>query len=193
MTEIPPRGPALRGVPMILSFDVDCGELVPGHRFVARGLSGPVELTHPDDEDWPDLGEYPADGDSDGVLVEGAGPWPVGPGGYTGFSLEYELAPGVTEDEERSGSSFRFIVGISYAADVELPWEPTDGGAIACGQGGATTHGSRGDWPLPSAASVLTFTLTPVKVDGFQYDTPAGDLVVDLRRSAAQWRPKAKT
>jgi hypothetical protein len=36
---------------MILIFDVDCGELVPGHHFIARGLGGPFRLPIPDDWD----------------------------------------------------------------------------------------------------------------------------------------------
>jgi hypothetical protein len=42
---------------MIVSFDVDCGELLPGHRFVARGLAGPCRLPIPDEWDG-DSAEY---------------------------------------------------------------------------------------------------------------------------------------
>jgi hypothetical protein len=30
---------------MLLIFDVDCGELVPGHHFIARGLGGPFRTS----------------------------------------------------------------------------------------------------------------------------------------------------
>jgi hypothetical protein len=158
---------------MILSFDVDCGELVPGHHFIARGLAGPYQLGIP--VDW--------DGDSTeyAKMLEFADA-----GGYPGFSLEYELVPGVPA-AEREGNFFRYLVGISYGADVQLPWEPSDGGAIAPFEGGETTHGSRGDWPLPPEAKVLTFSLFGVGPSGFSDDNPAGALVVDLVRGDAAW------
>jgi hypothetical protein len=161
---------------MILSFDVDCGELVSGHHFIARGLGGPYRLPIPTRGDW--------DGDSADharmLEFDEAG-------GYPGFSLEYELVPGV----KPAGDFFRYLVGVSYTADVELPWFPNDGGAIAPFEGGDTTHGSRGDWPLPPDATVLTFTIAGVGADGFpDYESPGGDLVVDLVRGDAAWRPR---
>jgi hypothetical protein len=110
-------------------------------------------------------------------------------GGYPGFSLEYELVPGV-DPVQSGGNLFRYLVGVSYTADVELPWFPTDGGAIAPFEGGDATHGSRGDWPLPPDATVLTFSLAGVDAAGFaDHDNPAGDLVVDVTRGTAVWRP----
>jgi hypothetical protein len=39
VTPIPERGPFVPAhEEMLVSFDVDCGELVDGHRFIARGL-----------------------------------------------------------------------------------------------------------------------------------------------------------
>jgi hypothetical protein len=35
-------------------------------------------------------------------------------GGYPGFSLEYELVPGVSA-AEAGGDFFRYLVGVSYA------------------------------------------------------------------------------
>ncbi|GLY15663.1 hypothetical protein Kisp01_26780 [Kineosporia sp. NBRC 101677] len=69
---------------MLQAFDVDCGELVPGHNFIARGLAGPYELTVPQEWDG-DAGEY------EQMLEYLDG------GGYPGFSLEYELAPAVVD------------------------------------------------------------------------------------------------
>ena len=174
--EVPPRGGAFIGRPMILVFDVDCGELVPGHHFIARGLGGPFRLPIPDHWDG-DSAEY-----EQMLEFEEAG-------GYPGFSLEYELMPGVSAGEA-GGNFFRYLVGVSYAADVKLPWWPSDGGAIAPFEGGAATHGSRGDWPLPPDATVLTFTLAGVDAAGFaDHDNPAGDLVVDVARGTAGWYP----
>jgi hypothetical protein len=142
---------------MLLSFDIDCGYLIEGHRFIARGL---------EDNGMVDFAEVTA----------------------PAFSLEYELVPGV---QSFDGSLFSFIVGISYQADVPLPFEPTDGGAIAPAQGGPSTHGSRGSWPLPRNARVLRFTLTAIDAaTGFESDQPDGVLVVDLGEGTARWEPK---
>lgn len=160
----------------MLSFDVDCGELVPGHHFIARGLRGPHRTPIPDGWDG-DAAEY-----EQMLEFEDAG-------GYPAFCLEYELAPGVSA-AEAEGDFFRFLVGISYTADVPLPWYPSDGGAIAPFTGGATTHGSRGDWPLPPNARVLTFSLAGVATAWFADSAnPAGNLVVDLVCGNAVWRP----
>jgi hypothetical protein len=104
--------------------------------------------------------------------------------------LEYELVPGVSAAEAK-GDFFRFLVGVSYDADVKLPWHPNDGGAIAPFEGGGATHGPRGDWPLPPDATVLTFSLAGVApASGFaDSEHPTGDLVVDLVRGSAAWRP----
>jgi hypothetical protein len=151
---------------MMLSFDVDCGELVPGHHFIARGLGGPRRLPVPEEM----------------LEFEEAG-------GYPGFSLEYELVPGVSAAEAEA-NVFRYLVGVSYTADVELPWFPNDGGAIAPFEGGDATHGSRGDWPLPPDARVLTFSLAGVDAAGFaDPENPAGELVVDVKRGTAVWHP----
>ena len=88
------------------------------------------------------------------------------------------------------GTFFVSLVGVSYDADVELPWYPNDGGAIAPFEGGDATHGFRGDWPLPPSATVLTFSLAGIDASGFADDeNPAGDLVVDVIRGTAVWRP----
>jgi len=46
--DLPSRGPRLTDLPMLVSFDIDRGELVPGHHFVARGLAT-CEVPHQDD------------------------------------------------------------------------------------------------------------------------------------------------
>jgi hypothetical protein len=173
---LPPRGEVFNGRAMLLSFDVDCGELVPGHHFIARGLGGPFRLPIPDD--W------------DGDVTEHAEMLELlEAGGYPGFTLEYELVPGVAA--ARGGDSlFGYLIGVSYHADVELPWWPNDGGTIAPFEGGDATHGFRGDWPLPPNATVLTFSIGGAGPAGtFEEESPAGDLVVDLARGSAAWRP----
>lgn len=156
---IPPRGPRLREDQMLISFDVDCGALAGGHRFIARGIS---------DKGTIEREESPA--------------------GYPAFALEYELVPGVPpEGDERP---FAYLVGIEYEADVPLPWYPHDGGAIAPFVGGASTHGSRGDWPLPPTAQVLRFVMSGIDPETkVARDVPDGVLIVDFESESAVWKP----
>lgn len=116
---------------MLLPFDVDCGYLIQGHRFIARGIFDAGLLESDEGRSAP------------------------------AFSLEYELVPGISASEERQGP-WNYLVGIEYTADVPLPWDPNDCGAIAPARGGESTHGSRGDWPLPRTARVLHFALSGV-------------------------------
>jgi hypothetical protein len=167
---VPPRGAVFNGRPMMMAFDVDCGELIPGHHFIARGLGGPFRLPIPDDWDG-DGSEY------EQMLEFGEA------GGYPGFTLEYELVPGIPA--QAGGDFFRYLVGVSYAADV-----PNDGGAIAQFEGGDATHGFRGDWPLPPNATVLTFSIAGIDPAGFtDHENPAGDLVVNVLHGNAAWHP----
>lgn len=160
--KLPERGAALRDRRFLLSFDVDCGELIPGHHFVARGLSDVGKLTQ---SDWePDASTEPVQA----------------------FAFEYELVPGVPPGEDASGF-FQYLVGIAYDCDVDLPWEPADGGAIAPFEGGAATHGARGDWPLPAGARTLTFALYGIDASGHPREQPAGELLVDLGKGTARW------
>jgi hypothetical protein len=159
MAELPARGPALAGKRMLLAFDIDCGEIVVGHRFIARGLA--------------DCGTIETD--------EFSAP---------GFSLEYELVPGVQPLNDPQ-NMFNYIVHVTYEADVALPWQAADGGAIAPFDGGATTHGSLGDWPLPSGARGLRFKLSgPHRRQpggGLKRSPVEGLLEVDLVAGSARW------
>ncbi len=104
------------------------------------------------------------------------------------FSFEYELVPGVREDEFRS--IFGYLVGVGYEADVELPWDPADSGAVAPALGGLSTHGRRGDWPIPEGARRLMFSLLAVGENGWQLDEPAGEVIVNLGDGTASWEPR---
>jgi hypothetical protein len=173
--ELPPRGAVFRSRAMMLAFDVDCGELIEGHHFGARGLGGPFRMPILDGM-VDDHAEY------ERLLRE------FGDVGYPAFTLEYELVPGVTAAEDE-GDPFRFLAGVDYHADVELPWHPNDGGVLAPFEGGDATHGARGDWPLPPDATALTFQITGVGPNGLPDRSLAGNLVVDLVRGDAVWQP----
>lgn len=102
---VPPRGPALARRSYPLSFDVDGGAFVAGHRFIAHGLADVGQLNAPD---WGVRAAEPS---------------------VQGFSLEYEIVPGVPA--QQADIMFAFLVPIRYEADVDLRWDPVDGGAIA--------------------------------------------------------------
>ncbi|MGJ7440540.1 hypothetical protein [Aquipuribacter sp. MA13-6] len=191
--QLPSRADVLQAAPLLCTFDVDCGEVLPGHRFIARGLSGPSELPLPwGDEDDED-GEDGEDGEDEYRSPEQIALDMAGRSGYPAFALEYELVPGIPPSAEE-GSFFDHLVGITYDADVLLPWDGDDGGAIAPFEGGPSTHRSRGEWPLPPDARVLTFTLFPpmsLADDGSdEGPKPLGRLVVDLETSSGRWVPE---
>ncbi|MGA2307272.1 MAG: hypothetical protein ABSH29_24240 [Acidimicrobiales bacterium] len=144
---------------MLVSFDIDCGYLVAGHRFIARGIADDGLITGENEEPYP------------------------------GFSFEYELAPGVESVEEAGEGIGPFLVGIEYQADVALPWTPADGGTIAPFVGGPTTRGTRGSWPLPRDASLLKFVLYGLDAGSrWPRETPDGVLTVDLQSSGATFQ-----
>ena len=146
------RGPALPEDRMLISFDVDCGELVPGHSFIARGVA-----------------YQPPTAD-----------------GRRRVSLEYELVPGVTLEEESKLGRLDFIVGIDCSSDPPMAYSPGDLGAIAPFVGGETTHGSRGSWPLLRDTYELRFTITGRSVAASDR-APTGTLFVNLRESSVHW------
>jgi len=144
---------------MLVSFDIDCGYLLSGHRFIARGIADDGLITGENEEPYP------------------------------GFSFEYELAPGVESGEGAGEGIGPFLVGIEYGADVALPSVPADGGAIAPFVGGPTTRGTRGSWPLPRDARLLKFVLYGLDAgSSWPRETPDGVLTVDLQSSEATFQ-----
>jgi hypothetical protein len=125
----------------MVSFDVDCGELISGHRFIAQGLV---------DEGWStdDLSSDDQSRHQEFQMV----------------SLAYQLVPGVTAAEAAAGADSEFVVDATYETDVDLPW--TTGaagfgpGSIEEYAGGASTGGASGPWPLPGSATRLRFRCT---------------------------------
>jgi hypothetical protein len=152
----------------IISFDVDCGELIPGHRFIARGLVDEGRSTH-------DLTSADQTQHQELQMV----------------SLAYELVPGVPAADAAEGAAATFIVEATYATDVALPWT-TGGSGFGPGSideyaGGASTGGASGPWPLPDNAVHLQFTL--YAAGPLTPDRPSGTLEVDLATRSARWTP----
>ena len=164
------QGPdALRSVDQLLvEFEIDCGELIPGHRVVLTGLF--------------DNGRSRSDLTSREQEVA-----------CQMVSLEYALVPGVHPDEVVEGFDERFVLLAGYRADVKLPW--TTGGFNGIGpggielfEGGERTNGTLGPWPAPDGARRLTFVLHRPPSSRVDPHTPVvGTLVVDLLERAAEW------
>jgi hypothetical protein len=157
--QLPDRHPELAARNTLVSFDIDCGELVPGHHFVARGLSPSVIRNLKEDSH----GQVPV------------------------VDFLYDFVPGLTEDEEEGGF-FPYLVQFEYAADRPLPWEESGGGATGPSEGGASTPGFEGPWPIPDGAQLLMFDLTGFDKDTrVENDEPDGTLTVNLATKTAVW------
>lgn len=158
---------------MLVSFDVECADLFPGHRVVARGL---VDAGRSAD----DLTSRDQTGHEECQMV----------------SLSYELVPGVTREEAaRRAEGVPFTVDATCGADVPLAWSTggsgPDGSPGPCGTesydevvwGGASTLGELGPWPVPEGARLLTFWLFSVDAE-----RAAGTVIVDLVTGGARWQ-----
>ena len=154
--------------PILISFEIDCGPLVPGHRVRVTGLSdhgvSRNDLTSREQE----------------VACEMV-------------ALEYDLLPGVRPDEVANGFDEAFLLGCSYHADVDLPWTTAGAGGLGPGEiemfaGGERTHGALGPWPVPAGARTLTFVLhRPPAAEQTTADSVAGAVVIDLMAQQARW------
>jgi hypothetical protein len=154
---------------ILLSFDIDCGELAHGHRVRVTGLSdhgfSRNDLTSQEQKTTCRM-----------------------------VALEYDLVPGVHPDEVVDGFDERFLVQAAYHADVELPWTTAGVGGIGPGEielfaGGDRTHGALGPWPVPEAARTLTFVLYRPPARRDLTASIAGAVVVNLAERSAGWTP----
>jgi hypothetical protein len=156
--------------PLLISFEIDCGTLVPGHRVSLTGLSD-----HGFSRDDLAGGEHPV--------------------ACQMVSLEYDLLPGVRAGEAADGFDERFLLLATYHADVDLPWTTAGAGGLGPAEielfaGGDRTHGALGPWPVPAGARTLTFVLRrPPAAAGESVDRVAGEVVIDLAAEVAGWTP----
>lgn len=183
---VPGGGAAGQG--LLLAFDVDCGEVVPGRHLWLRGLR--------DEGHWPDrLGNRLPD--------DVAGSWQM-------VSLDWEVVPAVGRDDPDAAAWHRSDVAeVRYDVDPPLGWDPF----TASGVGGATVDappghsGSYGPYPLPDGAREVSFTVIPYldrrpggaqDPDGAAHvversPDPVGRVVIDLPARVASWEPAAAT
>jgi len=166
---LPQRSPRLP-LSMLVTFDISCGrDLLPGHTFIARGLA--------------DQGRSRDDLSSGDQALHDV---------CQMVDLVYELAPGVQAAEAPTDRSQPFTVDATYGTDVPLFWStggtgPNDSGGpgwIEKYQGGSSTVGGLGPWPIPDGAQHLTFWLHAA-----DDHTCRGALRVDLRTHTVRWDP----
>jgi hypothetical protein len=154
--------------PPLVEFEIDCGELLPGHRVVLTGLS--------------DNGRSRSDLTSREQEIA-----------CQMVSLEYALIPGVRPDEVVEGFDTGFVLLAGYRADVELPWTTAGFNGVGPGgielfEGGERTNGTLGPWPVPDDARRLTFVLHRPPSSRVEPHTPVvGTLHVDLVERVAEW------
>jgi hypothetical protein len=211
---IPPAGAEVQRRDISIRFDVDCGELVPGHHFIARGVSL-EEMVSPEEMakiEWPYVPEpvergpdqsyfysrtyrVPEGGFPDDDESDDAKSWRswrrheaqiAAAPKIRGVSLHYEIAPGIPAADSGDDDGWaRYLVGVEFHSDVPLPTDDDDGGSIEPPAGGPTTYGQRGPWPLADGARLLTFGL--LRPDSF--DEVDGRLVVDIVDGTSRWAP----
>ncbi len=179
-------GGGMTGNGMVVTFDLDCGEVVPGRHLHLRGLR--------DEGRWPDrLGNRLPD------HVEGN--WQM-------VSLVWEVVPGVRKDDPDAAKWYEHdVAAVEYRVDPPLTWDLSSASGVGGGTVNAdprrpSTHGTYGPYPLPAGAREVSFTVFPYVdrrvspgtaddvIEGSQH--PAGRAVIDLRYAAARWERAAK-
>lgn len=165
---------------MLLSFNVDCGELLPGHRFVARGLR---EDGYSDDSvNGEYMGHY-----------EGKPVHPV-------VSLVYALIPGLSQPEDGGNG-----LDVDVRVVLDPPADPAVWGAVLtmgserdARPGGSETAGAFGPFVLPEATKRVTVELEQISIA--PTDSPRrtesgserrlGTLEIELTSGTARWTPE---
>lgn len=162
---------------MLVPLDVDCGEVLPGHRLVVRGLR---DAGCSDDATNGDCMDH----------YEGK---PV----HRVASLVYALVPGLSLEEHQGHLDIDVRVTLDPQPDPVV-WGSalTMGGERDARAGRAETVGVFGPFVLPEATRRLVATVTQIALSRFgEPSSPtrgAGDLgavEVDLASGAAHWTP----
>lgn len=173
---------------LLVPFDLDCGEVVPGRHLWLRGLA--------DDGTWPDaLGNRLPDSSGETTRM---------------VSLAWEVVPPVGPDDADAETWYpSALASAQYEVEPPLPWDidgasGVGGGSLHSPPGQPVSRGSEGPYPLSPEARRVTFTLTAF-VDRRRGDggpraadwvvrtaeEPLGRVVIDLDARAARWVPSA--
>ena len=163
---------------MLIPCDVDCGEVLPGHRLVVRGLR---HDGHSDDAVNGDyMGHY------------------EGKPAHRVVSLVYALVPGLSEQEHQGNLDIDATVVLDPQPDPAV-WGSvlTMGGERDARADGAETSGAFGPFVLPEATERVTATLTRIAISRPGAPPPSnsvtkrlGTLEVETSSpGAARWTP----
>jgi hypothetical protein len=165
---------------MLVAFEVDCGDAIPGHRLLANGLR---EDGFSDDSM---LGDYSHHYDGKPV--------------HRMVSVDYTLVPGL-ESQELDGShrDVDAIVTLDPPANADH-WDTrlTPGGERDAIPGRSETKGAFGPFVLPDQTKRIAVELSAVTIvpDGARTppdlprtDPLLGTLDIELPSGAARWTP----
>jgi hypothetical protein len=146
------------------SFDVDLGELIPGHRVVARGIGQAPMVPSSDHADLPQHV-------IDQVKLENQTPRD---------QVHFEHVPGLTRQSPTPDWSF------TVSDDVDTKYSGVDEGAYDGHSGGVATHAYRElGGKIPPSATTLTLHFVPgynkAMVEWHPPEPWTRELVIDLR------------
>ena len=162
---------------MLIPCNVDCGDVLPGHRLVVRGLRHDGYSN--DDLNGEYMGHY-----------EGK---PV----HRVVSLVYALVPGLSEQEHSGSLDIDMTVALDPQPDPAV-W----GAVLTMGSerdgiaDGAETLGAFGPFVFPESTERITATLTQITVSRPGTPPPSnistehlGTFEVEIASGAARWAP----
>ncbi|MFN7151017.1 MAG: hypothetical protein ACK4V6_16255 [Microthrixaceae bacterium] len=163
---------------MLVDCEIDCGEVLPGHRLIARGLR---------DDGY-------SDDDNNGDFMHHHEGKPV----HRVVSVVYALVPGLSEPEDDVSLDVDATVVLDPAPDPEV-WGSvlTLGGERDARPGGSETAGAFGPFVFPEATERVIVRLSRITVarSGAPFPAQAADerrlgaLEVDMSSGAAHWEP----
>ena len=165
------------GSQVLVSCNVDCGDVLPGHRLVVRGLRHDG---------------YSGDAVNGDHMDHYEGK-PV----HRVVSLVYALVPGLSEEEHQGDLDVDATVVLDPQPDPAV-WGSilTMGGERDARTDGAETSGAFGPFVLPEATERVTATLTQITISrpAAPHASPRsagrlGTFELDIASGAAHWTP----
>jgi hypothetical protein len=163
---------------MLVAFEIDCGEVLAGHRFLAKGL------------------RY--DGNSDDRVLSDYSEHAPGKPVHRMVSLTYSLVPGLSIDELRAGLSIDARITLEPPADSDY-WDAvlSPGGEHDATPGTDATNGAIGPFVLPTATRRVTIELVELSLSRASESRSreddderiAGHLEIDVPAGMASWTP----
>jgi len=147
--------------PELAAFAVDCGQLAPPFRFVARGLS------------------------SDGSTLRGGLCHQL-----MTLHYELILPSDQLGKSQREFVPVIFSAAVVCVPDRAAPWSEGDGRSRRHAVRNRSVVGSRGPWPLAEGVRRVVFLICEQSPPGARpIRHPAGSLQVDIKTGTAVWRP----